>query len=98
MFNENIKKQIVGFIDGFGLEHITFMNGSNTYDYSFSNGVCYFDDGKKMQRIPPIKATPKIIRRFNQGKFDRVTIIYTDKENNKIIIDATNDGVNVINK
>lgn len=96
MFNENVKKQIVGFIDGFGLEHITFINGSNTYDYSFSHGVCYFDDGKKMQTIPPIKATPKIMRRFNQGKFDRVVIIHMDKDNNTIIIDATNDGVEII--
>ena len=95
MFNENVKKQIVGFIDGFGLEHITFINGSNTYDYSFSHGVCYFDDGKKMQTIPPIKATPKIMRRFNQGKFDRVVIIRMDKENNIIVINATNDGVEI---
>ncbi len=95
MFNENVKKQIVGFIDGFGLEHITFINGSNTYDYSFSHGVCYFDDGKKMQTIPPIKATPKIMRRFNQGKFDRVVIIRMDKENNIVVINATNDGVEI---
>lgn len=95
MFNENVKKQIVGFIDGFGLEHITFINGSNTYDYSFSHGVCYFDNGKKMQTIPPIKATPKIMRRFNQGKFDRVVIIRMDKENNIVVINATNDGVEI---
>lgn len=95
MFNENVKKQIVGFIDGFGLEHITFISGSNTYDYSFSHGVCYFDDGKKMQTIPPIKATPKIMRRFNQGKFDRVVIIRMDKENNIVVINATNDGVEI---
>lgn len=95
MFNENVKKQIVGFIDGFGLEHITFINGSNTYDYSFSHGVCYFDDGKKMQTIPPIKATPKIMRRFNQGKFDRVVIMRMDKENNIVVINATNDGVEI---
>jgi hypothetical protein len=95
MFNENVKKQIVGFIDGFGLEHITFINGSNTYDYSFSHGVCYFDDGKKMQTIPPIKATPKIMRRFNQGKFDRVVIIRMDKDNNIVVINATNDGVEI---
>ena len=95
MFNENVKKQIVGFIDGFGLEHITFINGSNTYDYSFSHGVCYFDDGKKMQTIPPIKATPKIMRRFNQGKFDRVVIIRMDNENNIVVINATNDGVEI---
>ena len=95
MFNENIKTQIAEFIDGFGLEHITFMNGSNTYDYSFSHGVCYFDDGKKMQTIPPIKATPKIMRRFNQGKFDRVVIIRMDKDNNIVVINATNDGVEI---
>lgn len=96
MFNENIKTQIAEFIDGFGLERITFINGINTYDYSFSNGVCFFDDGKKMQTIPPIKVTPKIARRFNQGKFDRVTIKYVDKDNNTIIIDATNDGIEII--
>lgn len=95
MSNENIKTQIAEFIDGFGLEHITFMNGSNTYDYSFSHGVCYFDDGKKMQTIPPIKVTPKIMRRFNQGKFDRVVIIRMDKDNNIVVINATNDGVEI---
>lgn len=95
MFNENIKEQIAGYISGFGLEHITFINGSNTYDYSFSHGVCYFDDGKKMQTIPPIKATPKIMRRFNQGKFDRVVIMRMDKENNIVVINATNDGVEI---
>jgi hypothetical protein len=95
MFNENIKTQIAEFIDGFGLERITFINGINTYDYSFSHGVCYFDDGKKMQTIPPIKATPKIMRRFNQGKFDRVVIIRMDKDNNIVVINATNDGVEI---
>lgn len=95
MFNENVKEQIVSYISGFGLERITFMNGNNTFDYSFSNGVCFFDDGKKMQTIPPIKATPKIVRRFNQGKFDRITIKHVDKENNIVVINATNDGVEI---